>query len=83
MIKWGPDLIEWLIDGKVVRRAERKEGEGLPNKPMFLYASVWDASYIDEGRWTGPYVGSDAPYVCLYKDIHVPVGSAVNCSCDS
>lgn len=76
-IKWGPELIEWLIDGKVVRREEKKEGEAFPQKPMFLYASVWDASYIAEGRWTGPYVGSDAPYVCLYKNIHVPTNTAV------
>lgn len=83
MIKWGPDLIQWLIDGKVVRRAERNEGEGFPNKPMFLYASVWDASHIDKARWCGPYVGCDAPYVCLYKDIHVPVATAAECPCDS
>lgn len=83
VIKWGPDLIQWLIDGKVVRRAERNEGEGFPNKPMFLYASVWDASHIDKARWCGPYVGCDAPYVCLYKDIHVPVATAVECPCDS
>ncbi|KAI9107465.1 hypothetical protein K1719_021502 [Acacia pycnantha] len=37
---------------------------------MFLYASIWDASYIDNGNWTGKYDASDAPYVCRYKDIH-------------
>ncbi|GLT34763.1 hypothetical protein SLA2020_092610 [Shorea laevis] len=83
VIKWGPDLIEWLIDGKVVRRAERKESEAFPEKPMFSYASVWDASCIDEGRWAGNYVGCDAPYVSLYKDIHVPSVTAVECSSDS
>lgn len=77
VIKWGPDLIQWLIDGKVIRSVVRADGEGFPQKPMFLYASVWDASYIDEGRWTGPYVGCDAPYICLYKNVNVPVGTAV------
>ncbi|XP_050387346.1 xyloglucan endotransglucosylase/hydrolase protein 4-like [Argentina anserina] len=77
VIKWRKDVIEWFIDGRMVRRVERKEGEGFPNKPMYLYSSVWDASYIDKGRWTGKYVGCDAPYVCVYKDIHVPVKSAV------
>ncbi|KAL6290159.1 hypothetical protein ACE6H2_007669 [Prunus campanulata] len=77
MIKWGQDLIEWLVDGKLVRRVERKKSEAFPHKPMYLYASIWDASYIEEGRWTGKYIGCDAPYVCLYRDIHVPVGSAV------
>ncbi|KAL6965103.1 hypothetical protein U1Q18_036158 [Sarracenia purpurea var. burkii] len=83
VIKWYPDVIEWLIDGKLVRRETRKEGEGFPEKPMFLYASVWDASYIDEGRWTGPYVGCDAPYVCHYKDVVVPIGTAVHENCSS
>ncbi|XP_038682130.1 probable xyloglucan endotransglucosylase/hydrolase protein 32 [Tripterygium wilfordii] len=82
-IKWRPNWIEWLIDGNVVRREERREGEAFPEKPMFLYASVWDASYIDEGRWTGPYIGCDAPYVCLYKDIHVPAATSMGCSIDS
>ncbi|XP_042488464.1 xyloglucan endotransglucosylase/hydrolase protein 9-like [Macadamia integrifolia] len=71
-IKWTRELIEWSIDGKLVRREERKDREGFPEKPMFLYASVWDASYIDEGCWTGPYFGCDAPYVCRYKDVRVP-----------
>lgn len=77
-MEWRPNSIEWLIDGKLVRKEERKEGEEFPRKPMYLYASVWDASCIDEGRWTGPYVGCDAPYVCLYKDIHVPAGTAID-----
>ncbi|XP_028759127.1 xyloglucan endotransglucosylase/hydrolase protein 9-like [Neltuma alba] len=84
VIKWSRDSIEWVIDEKVVRREERKEGDGngelgFPEKPMFLYASIWDASYIAEGNWTGKYDGSDAPYVCLYKHIRVPIGTA----CDS
>ncbi|KAF9600095.1 hypothetical protein IFM89_002568 [Coptis chinensis] len=78
-IRWFEEFIEWVINGKVVRKEERKEGEEFPKKPMFLYSSVWDASYIDEGRWTGTYVGCDAPYVCLYKDVQVPVATAVEC----
>lgn len=78
VIKWYPHVIEWLIDGKLLRKdTKKKDGEGFPEKPMFLYASVWDVSYIDEGRWTGPYVGCDAPYVCHYKDVVVPSEAAV------
>ena len=83
MIKWSPNEIQWLIDGKTVRTEKRRDGEDFPEKPMFLYASVWDASYIDEARWAGKYVGCDAPYVCVYKDIHVPAGTALESSCDS
>ncbi|KAK1304320.1 putative xyloglucan endotransglucosylase/hydrolase protein 8 [Acorus calamus] len=77
VIKWTEREIEWLIDGRMVRRVERRDGEDFPEKPMFLYSSVWDASYIDEGRWTGVYDGSDAPYVCTYRDVRVPVWTAV------
>uniref|UniRef100_A0A803NXN5 GH16 domain-containing protein n=1 Tax=Cannabis sativa TaxID=3483 RepID=A0A803NXN5_CANSA len=77
VINWGPDSIEWLIDGKIIRTEERKEGLGFPHRPMFLYASIWDASYIAKGSWTGTYVGCDAPYHCLYKEIHVPAGTVV------
>lgn len=71
-IRWAPSRIEWLIDGHMVRVAERSDGEGFPSKPMFLYASVWNAGDIDEGRWAGKYIGCDAPYICRYKDVHIP-----------
>ncbi|GMH22492.1 hypothetical protein Nepgr_024335 [Nepenthes gracilis] len=77
-IKWFPDVIEWLIDGKVVRRVEKETGSAFPDKPMFLYASVWDASYIDEGRWTGPYLAYDSPYVCRYRNVRVPTETAIH-----
>ncbi|TKY63837.1 xyloglucan endotransglucosylase/hydrolase protein 32 [Spatholobus suberectus] len=77
-IAWGNDAIEWRVDGTVVRREEKKEGEGFPEKPMFLYASVWDASCVNEGRWCGKYCGADEPYVCVYKDVRVPVGTAID-----
>ncbi|CAM0870417.1 unnamed protein product [Alopecurus aequalis] len=72
-VAWGGEAIEWRVDGEVVRREERREGEPWPEKAMFLYASVWDASGVDEGRWTGTYHGRDAPYVCSYRDVRVPV----------
>ncbi|CAN6290900.1 unnamed protein product [Urochloa humidicola] len=71
-IAWDASAIEWRVDGELIRREERCEGEPWPEKPMYLYASVWDASDIDEGRWTGTYHGNDAPYVCSYKDVVVP-----------
>uniref|UniRef100_J3LJA9 GH16 domain-containing protein n=1 Tax=Oryza brachyantha TaxID=4533 RepID=J3LJA9_ORYBR len=72
-IAWGAEAIEWRIDGELIRRDERVAGEPWPEKPMFLYASVWDASHINDGKWTGTYHGRDAPYVCSYKDIRVPL----------
>lgn len=73
VIRWGPREMVWEVDGAVVRSEVRADDDAWPTKPMFLYSSVWDASYIDEGRWTGEYVGCDAPYVCWYKDVRVPM----------
>jgi len=81
-IKWGDGLIEWWIDGKLLRKEERKEGDMFPEKAMYLYASIWDASCIAEGEWTGKYCGADVPYVCHYKDIHVPLQNAVESMAD-
>ncbi|KAJ3682101.1 hypothetical protein LUZ60_014674 [Juncus effusus] len=78
LIKWGPSVIEWFVDGNLIRKEERKEGEAWPEKPMFLYSSVWDASYIDEGKWTGEYSGCDAPYICSYRDVRIPIGNIVS-----
>lgn len=71
-IDWSPERILWLIDGTQVRKHERKEGGAYPTKPMFLYASVWNAGYIDNGNWAGCYVGCDEPYLCTYKDVQIP-----------
>ncbi|KAI3913693.1 hypothetical protein MKW98_011754 [Papaver atlanticum] len=76
-IKWSKDYIEWSIDGKIIRRDDNEDGAEFPGKAMFLYASIWDASGINEGRWTGIYEGSDAPYTCMYKDVRVPLLTAV------
>ncbi|XP_026410022.1 xyloglucan endotransglucosylase/hydrolase protein 4-like [Papaver somniferum] len=76
-IKWSKDYIEWSVDGKVIRRDENEDGAEFPEKAMFLYASVWDASGINEGEWTGIYEGDDAPYACMYKDVRVPLLTAV------
>ncbi|KAL6907728.1 hypothetical protein ACP4OV_002767 [Aristida adscensionis] len=76
-ISWAADAVEWRVDGEVVRREERRDGEPWPEKPMFLYASVWDASHVDDGRWTGTYNGGDEPYICRYRDVVVPTELAV------
>ncbi|MCL7028701.1 hypothetical protein MKW94_023367 [Papaver nudicaule] len=76
-IKWSKDFIEWSINGKIIRRDDNEKGVELPGKAMFLYASIWDASDINEGGWTGIYEARDAPYACMYKDVRVPLLTAV------
>ncbi|CAI6009012.1 unnamed protein product [Closterium sp. NIES-65] len=60
---WNENQIIWQIDGKVVRVAKRKDGEPYPVKPMYTYASIWDASYVLDGRWSGDWRGWNEPYI--------------------
>ncbi|GJP47903.1 hypothetical protein CLOM_g7076 [Closterium sp. NIES-68] len=70
-IFWNNQQIIWQIDGKVVRVAKRKEGEPYPVKPSYVYASIWDASYVLDGRWSGDWRGWDVPYIGEYEDLKV------------
>eukprot|EP00246_Nothoceros_aenigmaticus_P014718 TRINITY_DN5786_c0_g1_i1.p1 TRINITY_DN5786_c0_g1~~TRINITY_DN5786_c0_g1_i1.p1 ORF type:complete len:295 (-),score=51.00 TRINITY_DN5786_c0_g1_i1:315-1199(-) len=74
-IKWYPSKIEWFVDGKLIRTASREGNKPFPEKPMFLYASVSDASAVDDGKWAGKYIGSEEPYVVYYKNVVVPLCS--------
>lgn len=71
-IHWSPTEILWFIDGVQVRKFERKQNEDYPEMPMFLYASVWNAGWVNNGEWAGSYVGCDEPYLCTYKDMQIP-----------
>lgn len=72
-MKWSKDFIEWSVDGEVIRRNERQEGKEFIKKPMSLSGSVWDASMVKDGEWAGDYDGVDAPYVCVWNDVCVPL----------
>ena len=79
-IFWSSESIEWYVDDICVRVMSRKkklvEEEEFdpewPIRPMYLYASVWNAESIADGRWAGQYVGCDEPYACAYKDVFIP-----------
>lgn len=71
-LHWSPTEILWFVDGVQVRKHERKESEAYPTKPMFLYASVWNAGWVNNGEWAGAYAGCDEPYLCTYKDVQIP-----------
>lgn len=75
MIKWFLIVIEWLIDGKLIRRVERENLFGILivffEKLMFLYVFVWDVSFIVQGSWIGFYVGFYVFYVCCYRNVYV------------
>lgn len=66
MLSSGPGEIVWLIDGKVVRKAERKEGEDFLESLFCTLQFGMLATLMREGGlgsmwWTGKYMGCDAP----------------------
>ncbi|KAF9140096.1 hypothetical protein BGX30_007036 [Mortierella sp. GBA39] len=58
-IEWTDKMIRWSVDGKVLRTVLAKDVNtpalgGLPEKPMQLQLTVWDAGHAIETReWSG------------------------------
>eukprot|EP00475_Leptophrys_vorax_P033544 TRINITY_DN52913_c0_g1_i1.p1 TRINITY_DN52913_c0_g1~~TRINITY_DN52913_c0_g1_i1.p1 ORF type:complete len:231 (+),score=18.28 TRINITY_DN52913_c0_g1_i1:79-693(+) len=79
-IFWSSEQIVWQVDGQVKRVAKREDGQPFPVKPSYIYASIWDASYVLGGKWSGPWHGYNMPYVAEYKDFEVmsPAPTGVN-----
>lgn len=70
-IEYAPLRIRWLVDGRLVREQNRTK-DNYPTKPVYMYASVWDASYVNGGAWAGSYNGRDAPYLTMYANTRLP-----------
>ncbi|CAI5470968.1 unnamed protein product [Closterium sp. Yama58-4] len=68
---WTTDRLQWFIDNKMVRDVQRAQADAWPVKPMFAYASMWNASSISNGWWSGTWSGKDIPYVIKFKDIKI------------
>lgn len=74
-IYYNKHKLQWFIDSKLVRTVFRDEQienfKPYPKKRMFVYVSVWNASYVANGLWTGKWNGKDLPFVAKYSDILV------------
>eukprot|EP00475_Leptophrys_vorax_P010146 TRINITY_DN16825_c0_g3_i1.p1 TRINITY_DN16825_c0_g3~~TRINITY_DN16825_c0_g3_i1.p1 ORF type:complete len:140 (+),score=7.11 TRINITY_DN16825_c0_g3_i1:1-420(+) len=70
-IYWNNQRIVWQVDGKVRRVVRRTTGEPYPVKAAFVYASVWDASFVLGGSWSGTFTGRNVPYVAQYRNFQV------------
>eukprot|EP00475_Leptophrys_vorax_P002802 TRINITY_DN11580_c0_g1_i1.p2 TRINITY_DN11580_c0_g1~~TRINITY_DN11580_c0_g1_i1.p2 ORF type:complete len:569 (-),score=14.21 TRINITY_DN11580_c0_g1_i1:1868-3499(-) len=71
---WNKMAIKWYVDSRLVREVQSSTVDAFPVKPMFAYGSIWNASSIINGGWSGVYSGVDAPYYAQYKDVRI--GSA-------
>lgn len=66
-------------DWRLVRRVEREEGKDFPRRwkgEVRICMHQFGMLVIISKR-EGGHIGCDAPYVCVYKDIHVHVGNAL------
>ncbi|THU69280.1 hypothetical protein C4D60_Mb08t12780 [Musa balbisiana] len=56
-ILWNPDEIIFFVDDVPVRRYARKTEATFPDRPMWMYGSIWDASSwaTDNGRYRADY----------------------------
>lgn len=64
--------IQWFVDGRLVRTVVKETQAAYPVKKMFLYSSVWNASDVNDGAWTGKWHGiAELPFVARFKDVTV------------
>ncbi|CAA6655551.1 unnamed protein product [Spirodela intermedia] len=71
-ILWNPDEILFLVDDVPIRRYARESGATFPQRPMWVYGSIWDASSwaTEGGRFKADY--RYAPFVARFT--HFTVG---------
>jgi len=76
-ILWNPDAITFFVDDVPVRRYERRAELTFPDRPMWMYGSIWDASdwATDDGRHRADY--RYQPFVARL-DRFVVAGCSVN-----
>jgi xyloglucan:xyloglucosyl transferase len=80
-IIWNPDQILFLVDDVPVRRYERKAEATFPDREMWAYGSIWDASdwATDGGRYRADY--RYQPFVSRFAGLRVG-GCAADASAD-
>lgn len=81
-ILWNPDAITFFVDDVPVRRYERRTELTFPDRPMWAYGSIWDASdwATDHGRHRADY--RYQPFVARFDRFVVAgCGAAAPASC--
>ncbi|WOL05833.1 hypothetical protein Cni_G14564 [Canna indica] len=56
-ILWNPDEIIFFVDDVPIRRYQRKMEATFPDRPMWVYGSIWDASSwaTENGKYKADY----------------------------
>ncbi|KAL6905288.1 hypothetical protein ACP4OV_002889 [Aristida adscensionis] len=70
-IIWNPDHILFMVDDVPIRRYERKTEATFPEREMWEYGSIWDASdwATDGGRHRADY--RYQPFVSQFADLKI------------
>lgn len=81
-VLWNPDEIVFLVDDVPVRRYQKKVEATFPEREMWAYGSVWDASdwATDGGRYRSEY--RYQPFVSRFREFKVAgceVGAPAGC----
>ncbi|CAN6477100.1 unnamed protein product [Victoria cruziana] len=66
-ILWNPSEIIFFVDDVPIRIYARKSPDTFPMRPMWVYASIWDASSwaTENGKYKADY--SYQPFVAKYS----------------
>ncbi|CAN1135557.1 Probable xyloglucan endotransglucosylase/hydrolase protein 32 [Linum perenne] len=67
-IIWNPNEIIFLVDDVPIRRYQKKSAATFPQRPMWVYGSIWDASAwaTDDGKYKADY--KYQPFVANMKN---------------
>ncbi|MED6184452.1 Xyloglucan endotransglucosylase/hydrolase protein 31 [Stylosanthes scabra] len=67
-ILWTPTQIIFLVDDVPIRNYRRKDDETFPERAMYVYGSIWDASpwATENGKYKADY--KYEPFIGRYKD---------------
>ncbi|KAL8525365.1 hypothetical protein ACS0TY_014842 [Phlomoides rotata] len=70
-IVWNPNEIIFLVDDVPIRRYPKKSDATFPQRPMWLYGSIWDASSwaTENGRYKADYIYQ--PFVGKYNNFKI------------
>ncbi|XP_019199013.1 PREDICTED: xyloglucan endotransglucosylase/hydrolase protein 31-like isoform X2 [Ipomoea nil] len=70
-ILWNPNEIIFFVDDVPIRRYPRKSDATFPERPMYVYGSIWDASSwaTENGKYKADY--NYQPFVGRYRDFKI------------
>ncbi|CAO2813016.1 unnamed protein product [Amaranthus hypochondriacus] len=78
-IFWSPTQIIFFVDDVPIRRYLKKSDATFPQRPMYLYGSIWDASSwaTEDGKYKANY--NYQPFVGQYRNFKIsgcPIGGS-------